>query len=127
MANSDERREAAGQMRKEAADFRSLGEKYNHVWFIDLCDVPAVFQGITHFAGLDGAVREDELFDRMADLMDPTCEVESVERVGEGEFDQTIGYAFHLTCGHCVMRPYTDMPPCYCDECGRRVIVGGEG
>lgn len=59
--------------------------------------------------------------ERLAELIDPTCGVDAVERIGYGEFDQTIGYAFRLTCGHVVTRPYRDDPPAYCDTCGRRV------
>ena len=58
----------------------------------------------------------------LADLIDPTCQIGSVEPIEYGEFNQTIGYAFHMTCGHTGLRPYTDMPPAYCDECGARVV-----
>ena len=54
----------------------------------------------------------------LADLIDPTCRVESVEPIEYGEFNETIGYFFRLTCGHGVVRPREDMPPAYCDECG---------
>ena len=71
MANSDERREVAGLMRGEAADFRRLGEEHDYAWTVDLGDVPAIFQDITHYVGLDGVVRADALFDRLADLIEP--------------------------------------------------------
>ena len=58
----------------------------------------------------------------LADLIDPTCEVESVEPIRAGEFNQAIGSAFHLTCGHTAWRACTDEPPVYCDECGARVV-----
>ena len=58
----------------------------------------------------------------VADLIDPTCEVDSIEPVEYGEFNQAIGSAFHLTCGHTVMRALTDTPPAYCEECGARVV-----
>lgn len=58
----------------------------------------------------------------VADLIDPTCEVESVEPIRAGEFNQAIGSAFHLTCGHTAWRACTDEPPVYCDECGARVV-----
>lgn len=59
--------------------------------------------------------------ERLAELIDPTCEVEAIEPVTYGEFNQTIGYVFRLSCGHVVSRPYRDDPPAYCDTCGRRV------
>lgn len=58
----------------------------------------------------------------VADLIDPTCEVESVEPIKAGEFNQAIGSAFHLTCGHTAWRACTDEPPVYCEECGARVV-----
>lgn len=65
----------------------------------------------------------EDVYELLAGLIDPTCEVDSIEPVGYGEFNQAIGSAFHLTCGHTVMRALTDMPPAYCDECGARVVV----
>lgn len=59
----------------------------------------------------------------VADLIDPTCEVDSIEPV-EDELGQTVGYEFHLTCGHSVKRPYIEAPA-YCDECGARVVDDG--
>ena len=122
---SEMRIEVAERMRGEAEGFRKFNEKYDCVCTVDLGDVPAAFQDIASFMGLDGVVRTDALFDRIADLIDPTCQIDSVEPIEYGEFNQTIGYDFNLTCGHSVMRPYMDMPPAYCDECGARV-VGGE-
>lgn len=63
---------------------------------------------------------------RLADLIDPTCEVDSIEPIECGEFNQTIGYVFNLTCGHSVMMPYMDMTPAYCTECGARVVDDGD-
>ena len=51
-----------------------------------------------------------------------TCKVDSIEPIEYGEYDQIIGYDFKLTCGHIVTRPYMDMPPAFCDECGARVV-----
>ena len=56
----------------------------------------------------------------LADLIDPTCEVDSIEPV-EDELGQTVGYEFHLTCGHSVTQPYNGAPA-YCDKCGARVV-----
>lgn len=78
---SEERREVAELMRGEAAGFRKLGEEYDGAWTVDLGDVPAIFQDITHYAGLDGVVRADAIFDRLADLIElPTCRNVSVDK-----------------------------------------------
>ena len=118
MTSCDERREAAGRMREEAAEFRRLGEEYDHVWTVDLGDAPAEFQDVAHFAGLDGVVREDELFDRMADLIDPTCHV-----VTSGEWrGKPIGSACSVC--HAPLYPSTAWTGGmrYCSQCGHRVV-----
>lgn len=56
----------------------------------------------------------------LADLIDPTCEVDSIEPV-EDELGQTVGYESHLTCGHAPEQPFNE-PPAYCPYCGVRVI-----
>lgn len=56
----------------------------------------------------------------IANLIDPTCEVSSVETYNN-ELGQLEGWEFHLTCGHSVQRPWNE-PPAYCPECGARVV-----
>lgn len=58
----------------------------------------------------------------LADLIDPTCKIDSVEPIRYGEFNETIGYEFNLTCGHSILRACTEEPPAFCDECGARVV-----
>lgn len=58
---------------------------------------------------------------RVAELIDPTCKVDSIEPIEYGEFN-----VFKLTCGHGVMRPREDMPPRYCDECGARLVTDND-
>ena len=57
---------------------------------------------------------------RLADLIDPTCEVDSVEQV-DNELSQLDGFEFILTCGHTFKQPYNE-PPAYCPYCGARVV-----
>lgn len=57
---------------------------------------------------------------RVADLIDPTCKVSSVETYCD-ELGQLEGWEFHLTCGHSFQRPYYEAPA-YCPECGARVV-----
>lgn len=61
----------------------------------------------------------ESAFTVIADLIDPTCEVNSVETYCN-ELGQLDGWEFHLTCGHSVKRPYNEAPA-YCQECGARV------
>ena len=53
---------------------------------------------------------------RVADLIDPTCEVEGSKPLYMD--DET---EFQLSCGHAVWMT-TNEPPAYCTECGARVI-----
>ena len=117
---SKERRNIVELMRGEAADFRRLGEEHGDVWTVDLGDVPAIFQDITHYVGLDGVVRADALFDRLAELIDrPTCRNMS-------------GYQDVFECSECRCRvelitevcneygePFSvSLMPSFCPDCG---------
>ena len=118
---SDERRDAAERLRKEAADFRRTDSKYNISRTVDLGDVPAVFQDIAHCVGFDGTVRIDELFDRVANLIDPTCgewrdDPHPVDPAGFSEDDSG------LWCEHCDIPLDPDYR--YCPYCGSRVVSG---
>ena len=114
---SDERREVAERLRDEAGGFRRLEKEWGHEPTIDLGDVPAVFQDVAHFAGLDGVVRNDELFDRMADLIDPTCDVVDVEKEPGGYQ----GTGLCSKCGELLLPAFV-----FCPQCGSRVTNGGE-
>lgn len=111
MTTSEERRKAADLMRNEAADFRRIGEEYSGAWTVDLGDVPAIFQDITHYVGLDGVVRADALFDRIADFINPTC----TAPLGEHER----GWLTR-ECSECGYTIKTGNK--YCPNCGRMVV-----
>jgi hypothetical protein len=98
---SDERREVAERVRKTRGIMA----------FVDALGID-----------VDSDWRWTDVSRRVADLIDPTCKVESVEPIRYGEFNQAVGSAFILSCGHTVMRACTDMPPAFCDECGARVV-----
>lgn len=75
MTSSDERREVAARLRKEANGYRR-NRAHGVRTEIDLGDVPGVFQDMTHFCWLHGTVRCEDMLDRLADLIDPTCHIE---------------------------------------------------
>ena len=61
-----------------------------------------------------------EVLSTLADLIDPTCEVESVDSTGGL-------LAYRLSCGHTAYRPaYIQGPPPVCPNCGARVTRVGE-
>ncbi len=118
---SEERREVAERLREQLRYMRE-----NNCYEEDLNVVDC---GNSAYRNIAGSVEPYGNFEkgnyvhiveRLADLIDPTCKVESVEPV-EDELGQTVGYEFHLTCGHSVKRPYIEAPA-YCDECGARVV-----
>lgn len=116
---SGERRKVARLMRGDAACFRRLREEVGGAWTVDLGDVPAIFQDITHYVGLDGVVRADALFDRLADLVDPTCHV--VSTISQDWSDGSTVYEHEFSCGHTLETSMPE-PPAFCDECGARVV-----
>ena len=120
---SEERCNVAELMRGEAADFRKLSEEHDGAWTVDLGDVPAIFQDVTHYAGLDVVVRADAIFNRLADLIDrPTC--------------RNIGDDYMFKCSECgaEFEPvtvngneygevfYIPLKPLYCSACGAEVM-----
>lgn len=113
------------QRNEVAARFSHEAKAWNALFPDVVCDLSyasALMQDLCHSAGLDGKVLYCDIYQRFADLIDPTCEVDSIEPIEYGEFNETIGYVFNLTCGHQVICPYAEMPPSYCSECGKRVV-----
>ena len=105
---SDERREVAATLR----DAKRKCDGRGYPWMTDdLC----LAIGYEHDYEADNGI-----FDRLADLIDPTCKVSSVETYDD-ELGQLEGWEFHLTCGHSFQRPWNE-PPAYCPECGARVV-----
>lgn len=100
-ATDDERREVARKLRKTQgikAFVKSLGVDLNGDWF--WTDVSR----------------------RVADLIDPTCEVEYA--VVDDFPDVTTTTEYALSCGHEVEIIGSE-PPCYCPICERKVIGDG--
>lgn len=108
---SDERREVAERLRDEADGFRRLENELGQLT-IDLGEVTAVFQDVAHFAGLDGTVRTCVLLDRIADLIDPTC---------EAAYDNPFASDFNYRCMACGEHFSTCGEPKYCPGCGGRI------
>lgn len=123
---SDERREVAARLRREADGYREFAKKWPEACrpYIDYGNAPGYVEDIAAFIGVVQGERRiyptEDIFDRLADLIDPTCQVSSVETYDD-ELGQLEGLEFHLTCGHSFQRPWNE-PPAYCPECGARVV-----
>jgi hypothetical protein len=112
MPTSDERREAAARLRGCARDVNGT------------CDLG---MHLSHWVGAGGEGGGDQFsvaadrrlaertLGRLADLMDPTCEVVP--------FDEESMRLPHCSrCGQPMLKPW----PSFCPNCGSRVTTGGD-
>lgn len=66
--------------------------------------------------GDTGITRSDtEIFDRLADLIDPTCDVVPLD-------EESMRLPHCSICGHPILKPW----PNYCPCCGARVLEGND-
>lgn len=115
---SEERREVAVRLRN---DGRAL----------DAIDAPLELASLTldDALGIDHMRSWCDVFERLADLIDPTCEV--MEVPDNDEFMVRVVSGFVCTrCGHeAIVERNCDRsaePPRFCPHCGARVTSGGE-
>ncbi len=106
---SDERREVAARMRVYSHDF-DFGDS-DPFWYV----AKAAFGDVD--------VHTYSVFARLADLIDPTCEMDDAGDVPASVKDNLNTFF----CSECGAPVYNDMSPSYCQYCGARVVRGGEG
>lgn len=116
MVSSDERREVARKIRKYVDAY---GDGIDDAE-IGIGGAEMVLLGTVRGRDNRGDVvrptSEAELLSMLADLIDPTCEVESVGSTGGL-------LSYRLSCGHTAYRPaYVQGPPPVCPCCGARVV-----
>lgn len=104
MTTSDERREAA------AAEFRRAAREQYEFDGENFLDCVGTYLGDAY---TDGAA-----WARLADLMDPTCEMEDIGDVPESVKKNLSTWS----CSECGSPIYNDMTPTYCTYCGARVV-----
>ena len=107
-ATSEERREVAERLRGPFDVCRCEGHIY----------INGLFLGMQVCARNETGLRKG--MRHLAELIDPTCEVSSVETYCN-ELGQLEGWEFHLTCGHTAEMPW-NAAPAYCPECGARCL-----
>ena len=112
---SDERREVAARMRSGIVA-RNIQEAY-----VAIVQSIGVRPCLLLHDGESGDRFDRSAYEaaltRLADLIDPTCQVSSMETYCD-ELGQLDGWKFHLTCGHSVHHE----EPSYCPDCGARVV-----
>lgn len=105
MVTDGERRRAAEKLRHLAGGYTTIGDMEDAL-------------GICMSSPDVDLERNARDLHRLADLIDPTCEVESSHCE---ECDQPMSwFEYELSCGHSVTWNW-QTPPNYCPECGRRV------
>lgn len=116
MSISNERREVAENLREQ---LRYMRENNSYDEDADVVDCGnSAYRNIAWSVEPYGNFEKGNyvhIVERLADLIDPTCEVEEEERRKEDETE------FRLSCGH-VADMVTDCPPAFCPECGARVV-----
>lgn len=120
---SDERLEIAEQLRENALGWRKVIEKNRGITGeIDLSDVCGIMQDVMHFCGIDGKTDAPTILARLAELIDPTCEMDDAGDVPDSVKDNLNTFF----CSECGAPVYNDMSPSYCPYCGARVVDGGD-
>ena len=121
MTTSDERREVAEILRECAREVNGTRDfsMYLSHW-VGIDDADRTDDEGKHFTVKANRREAERTLEKLADLIDPTCKVSSVETYDD-ELGQLEGWEFHLTCGHSFQQPWNE-PPAYCPECGARVV-----
>ena len=104
---SDERREVAATLR----DAKRKCDGRGYPWMTD--DLILAI-GYEHDYEADNGI-----FDRLADLIDPTCRL--VNTTFKSFSDGSAAFYHELSCGHTCETVWAK-PPSYCPECGARVV-----
>ncbi len=128
---SDERREVAKQLRGLPLDmYEAIAEWEEDGLFIDknISDVADYSQIHNAVFGCFPAEHMnigdyEELHERLADLIDPTCHL--VETTSEACFYGPTVFHHKLSCGHTCDTVWAE-PPAFCSECGCRVVEEDE-
>lgn len=124
---SDERREVAERIRALPSDIYSTIKGWEKdCLFIDatLCDEADYSQIHNAVFGCFPAEYMhpgdcDELHERLADLIDPTCHL--VGTTLQTWTDGSHAFDHELSCGHTCETVWAK-PPAYCPQCGSRVV-----
>ena len=108
---SDERREVAARLRATKAECDERG----YPWMVE-----DLMQALGFGTYEDG---EDGIFDLLAELIDPTCELEPMPAYVPSH--RFIRWRCKK-CGAVCFAPLNATRPRYCLNCGARVVSGGE-
>lgn len=118
MPTSEERREVAESLRARsiglAFSYPDVRDSLNGMW------IQRTLREVREAIWCEGNPHPARWLLRLADLVDPTCEVESMEL--RDESDEATPYTLTLSCGHRMgAESYGDIPR-YCPVCGARVV-----
>lgn len=100
------REEVAEKLREAAEDIEEVSP------------YPAVaLNKTTNIIAINEITSYQDFFNRLADLIDPTCKIENA-----GEVPLTKELLTTWFCSECGSPIYNDMQPSYCIYCGARVV-----
>lgn len=111
MKTSDERCEVAERLR--GLRHRTY---YREEIVESICDAISIADPVNTFC------EPEDVYEPLADLIDPTCEMEDVGDVPESVKRNLSTWS----CSECGSPIYNDMTPTYCTYCGARVVSGDE-
>ena len=103
---SEERREAATNLRKI-----HLGGANKDLMELMLSDAIGAWH--------ENGISWDYITERLADLIDPTCNL--VSTTFHSWSDGSAAFYHELSCGH-ICETVWGKPPSYCPECGARLV-----
>lgn len=107
----------SGERREVAATLRDAKRKCDGRGYPWMTDDLILAIGYEHDYEADNGI-----FDRLAELIDPTCEMDDAGDVPASVKDNLNTFF----CSECGAPVYNDMIPSYCPQCGSRVTNGGE-
>lgn len=111
MTSSDERREVAARLRALADGGSPMTE----------CSVDSLYIALGVPCSCGTGI-ECTVIGYLADLIDPTCEMDDAGDVPASVKDNLSTFF----CSECGAPVYNDMSPSYCLYCGARVVDGGD-
>lgn len=118
---SDERRDVAERLRERARETNGTRDLSMYLEHWVNADEE---QGGNPFTVQADRKSAERTLEKLADLIDPTCEVESMEL--RDECDEATPYTLTLSCGHRMGAESHGDIPRYCPVCGARVVSGDD-
>lgn len=117
------------ERREVAAKLREMARQYGEEWGVVRCsELPAPVDDAMHVCDIDRAVYASEIFNRLADLIEPgperTCRMEVyTDTIQAFDHDEQVDLYECGGCGSCLaFVGEEESIPNYCPSCGAKVV-----